>query len=85
MVGKRLTLARTNPADCNPSGCGELPVDRVQVYPLPGSFTWERYPVPVSTNPNGGVNPTAEIADGEVSALAAQSGHCTIAKFIQSA
>jgi hypothetical protein len=44
MVGKRPAPVRTNPVDSNPSGCGEFPVDRVRVYPSPGSFTWERYP-----------------------------------------
>jgi hypothetical protein len=44
MVSKQPAPTRTNPVDRNPSGCGELPVDRVRVYPSPGSFTWERYP-----------------------------------------
>jgi hypothetical protein len=69
MVGKRLTPARTNPIDCNPSGCGELPIDRVRVYPSPGSFTWEHYPALASTNHNGDVNPTAEIAGGDIQCI----------------
>jgi hypothetical protein len=65
MVGKRLTPARTNSASCNPSGCGELPVDPIQTYPSPGSFTRERYPVQVSTNRGDDANPDAMVVGGE--------------------
>jgi hypothetical protein len=30
------------------------------------SFTQKRYPAPMNTNHNGGVNPTAEIAGGDI-------------------
>jgi hypothetical protein len=65
MVGKRLTPARTNSASCNPSGCGELPVDPIQTYSSPESFTQEHYPVQVSTNRGDGANPDAMVVGGE--------------------
>ena len=43
MVGKRPAPARTNSADRNPSGCGELPVDRVRVYLAPRSLRGRDY------------------------------------------
>jgi hypothetical protein len=65
MVGKRLTPVRTNLASCNPSGCGEGPVDPIQTYPSPGSFTRERYSVQVSTNRGDDANPDAMVVGGE--------------------
>jgi hypothetical protein len=43
MVGKRPAPARTNSAGRNPSGCGELPVDRVRVYLAPRSLRGHDY------------------------------------------
>jgi hypothetical protein len=69
MVGKRLTPARTNSASCNPSGCGELPVDPIQTYQSPGSFTRECYPVLASTNRGDGANPGTRVVGGEGSCI----------------
>jgi hypothetical protein len=65
MVGKRPAPARTNLADRNPSGCGELPVDRVRVYLRQDLYTTVIISIPEGTNRSDNANHSTTVTDGE--------------------